>query len=378
MPFSSASLSHSQKEVIKGTAAAAATTTATARERATASTEKKKQALPLYYPNSPPQTSYQKRSSSPLALPTMDSFSLLSYWRAALSSHPTNNPDLIATEDDDDDDDDDASFFDLEFSQAVADADAEVDDEASDDENAFGLDLASDASSPPHDLFLKPSSTIVFETDSKPSQFPASLLKSATKLRVLMLAFKKAKGSTAAASAPSSPKLGKYFIKFKVEEVPIVSFFTRDSSAKTKPEVTTTADSDEKKLSKDVVLKYLNKIKPLYMRVSRRYLEKLIGERSSSENPQAPLTNVEKDSTGVIPTGLRVVRKKLKKSRSASSATAPPSPPRRRDDSLIEQQDGIQNAIAHCKLSFNKESQSSRSQGSESPLIRSLSDPGEC
>ncbi|KAH7682422.1 Transcription regulator FadR/GntR C-terminal protein [Dioscorea alata] len=361
------------KEVIKGTAAT--------RERGRdCSTEKKKQA-PSSLLLQPTQTSYQKSSPSPLALPTMDSFSLLSYWRAALSSRPTTNPDLLAAEDDDDDDDDDASFFDLEFSQAVADADAEVEEEASDDENAFGLDLASDASSPPHDLFLKPSSTIVFETDSKPTQFPASLLKSATKLRVLMLAFKKAKGSTtatAAASAPSSPKLGKYFIKFKVEEVPIVSFFTRDSSAKTKPEVTTTADGDEKKLSKDVVLKYLNKIKPLYMRVSRRYLEKLIGERNSSENPQAPLPNVEKDSNGVIPTGLRVVRKKLKKSRSASSTTAPPSPPRRRDDSLIEQQDGIQNAIAHCKLSFNKESQSSRSQGSESPLIRSLSDPGEC
>ncbi|KAJ0989280.1 hypothetical protein J5N97_007636 [Dioscorea zingiberensis] len=308
----------------------------------------------------------------------MDSFSLLSYWRAALSSRPATIPDIIEA---DDDDDDDASFFDLELSlpcqtEVEADADAEAEDEVSDDESAFGFDLSSGASSPAHDLFFKPSSTMVFDTDSKPAQFPASLRKSATKLRVLMLAFKKAKPSAtpAATSAPSSPKFGKYFIKFKVEEVPIVSLFTRDSSAKTKPEAA--MEGDEKKPSKDVVLKYLNKIKPLYMRVSRRYLEKLTfsGQLNPSENPPAPLGDVDKDGGGVLPAGLKVVRKKLGKSRSASSATAaaPPSPPRRRDDSLLEQQDGIQNAIAHCKRSFNN-----RSQGSESPLIRSLSDPGE-
>ncbi|MQM18186.1 hypothetical protein Taro_051171 [Colocasia esculenta] len=61
---------------------------------------------------------------------------------------------------------------------------------------------------------------------------------------------------------------------------------------------------------------------------------------------------------GNLPAGLRVVCKHIGKSRSASAAIAAvPSPPptlaRRWDDSLLQQQDGIQSAIAHCKMSFN-------------------------
>uniref|UniRef100_A0A0E0JLC6 Uncharacterized protein n=1 Tax=Oryza punctata TaxID=4537 RepID=A0A0E0JLC6_ORYPU len=64
---------------------------------------------------------------------------------------------------------------------------------------------------------------------------------------------------------------------------------------------------------------------------------------------------------------------RLRKSRSASAAqmAACQSPPPRRDDSLLEQQDGIASAIAHCKESLHRASVSER----DSPLLRSRSDP---
>ncbi|KAF0923500.1 hypothetical protein E2562_006387 [Oryza meyeriana var. granulata] len=64
---------------------------------------------------------------------------------------------------------------------------------------------------------------------------------------------------------------------------------------------------------------------------------------------------------------------RLRKSRSASAAqtVASMSPPPRRDDSLLEQQDGIASAIAHCKESLHRASMSE----CDSPLLRSRSDP---
>lgn len=140
-------------------------------------------------------------------------------------------------------------------------------------------------------------------------------------------------------------------------------------------------------------------MKPLYIRVSKRYAEKLrfsgqlsLGsglkasapslppppstvasaqktsppksttsaeksqpETESTEAP--PASNAKSVRQGNLPAGLRIVCKHLGKSRSASSAVAAaPTAPvmsRRRDDSLLQQQDGIQSAILHCKRSFN-------------------------
>ena len=81
----------------------------------------------------------------------------------------------------------------------------------------------------------------------------------------------------------------------------------------------------------------------LNVRASKRYSDKLrFSGQLSADGPEK--------STG----GLRIVSKRLRKSRSASAVVAAVrSPPRRRDDSLAEQEDGIQSAIAHCKRSFN-------------------------
>ncbi|KAL6615607.1 hypothetical protein ACP70R_037877 [Stipagrostis hirtigluma subsp. patula] len=67
---------------------------------------------------------------------------------------------------------------------------------------------------------------------------------------------------------------------------------------------------------------------------------------------------------------------RLRKSRSASAAQMAagqsPAPPARRDDTLIEKQDGIASAIAHCKESLHRASISE----CDSSLLRSRSDPG--
>ncbi|KAI5000669.1 hypothetical protein ZWY2020_010628 [Hordeum vulgare] len=67
--------------------------------------------------------------------------------------------------------------------------------------------------------------------------------------------------------------------------------------------------------------------------------------------------------------GAAAVDIRLRKSRSVSTAQS--SPPCR-DDSLVEKQDGIASAIAHCKESIHR---ASISEG-DSSLLRSRSDPG--
>ncbi|CAA6665943.1 unnamed protein product [Spirodela intermedia] len=363
-----------------------------------------------------------------------------------------------ATETDDDSSDDEGPFFDLEFTVPDEESEGarfenegvdiaeggqrnEARNEASDDEREFDLTLTSEGSctelradpnltcSPSDDLFFKgrfvplESSSLAFkhsESGTKSQMLPVSLLK--TKFRVLMFGFRRPKGahSAAAAGEPpsssvpvtvSSPKnpsqrQGKLLaVKFKVEEVPIVSLFTRDNSSRSTTgsngrspkqqaddtEESSLPSSGEKKLPKELVQKYLGKIKPLYVRVSKRYAEKLRfsgqlssegvvpkdlpssvskelekreGEAASSPphelpgSPGSAKTVQKQNQSGSLPAGLRVVCKQLGKSRSASAAVAAvPSPPppviRRRDDSLLQLQDGIQSAIAHCKMSLS-------------------------
>ncbi|XP_050230050.1 probable membrane-associated kinase regulator 2 [Mercurialis annua] len=427
----------------------------------------------------------------------MEAFSLLKYWRGGgggagngviLGSADSTRATTVLTalaqnsiETDDDDDNDDGPFFDLEFT--VPDDDEkerndsesdEDDDDGADDEFNFTLSSGSSndrvdqtlALSPSDDLFFKgrlvpiePSSVLINGSDpnSKP-QFPVSLMKSATKFRVFMLGFKKSKldktAAAAAAEANNEPanssqmaepeeeeeitkqSNSKFFtVKFKVEEVPLVSLFTRDNSKSankshkqinnntehtaTSAAATNTTSflsSDDKRFSKDVMQKYLKKVKPLYIRVSKRYGDKLkfsgqlslvSGLKQSAAPPPStaaappktsptaekkqPEAEIKESATSATlssnvkslkQAGLRVVCKHLGKSRSASSAVAavPPSSSssvatapvvsKRRDDSLLQQQDGIQSAILHCKRSFNA------SRDSDSSLLsRSVSDP---
>lgn len=426
----------------------------------------------------------------------MEAFSLLKYWRGggatgvfstddagakapsavnttAVSSHSSES------DTDDDGDGDDGPFFDLEFTAlpeveeeekvegkerckiSSKKEDEEGDGSESENEGELKFTLSPSSSSvdgtdpnvslsPSDDLFFKgslvpiePSSLLLTASEAN-SKFSSSLLKSATKFRVLMLKLKKPKSNATTKAGKSdgdgdgdgngsvsgTPKLqrikvpedekeesknqkqSKFLtVKFKVEEVPIKSLFTRDNSSKSSNNNNTSSrihkrnpeeacltnaansSSDEKKFSKDMMQKYLKKVKPLYIRVSKRYGEKLkfsgqlslTGNAATKPGPSpppsasakaepatdAPPAAEKSQKQGNIPTGLRIVRKHLGKSRSASSAVVAASPvaSNRRDDSLLQQQDAIQGAILHCKRSFN----SSRDSDS-SILSRSASD----
>ncbi|PSS04216.1 Membrane-associated kinase regulator [Actinidia chinensis var. chinensis] len=389
----------------------------------------------------------------------MEVFSLLKHWRGGSATKDigvnvrteatatTTIAAAVGHQEADTDEDGDGPFFDLEFSLPGEEEEQEIendgdeeredngDEEREDDidsdgenEREFDFTISSGSSgdrtdpnatlSPSDDLFFKgqlvpvePSSTN--EPNAKP-QF--SLFKSATKFRVLMLKLKKSKANVAEKTDPkreepqnkpnqSQSKL--FMVKLKVEEVPIVSLFTRDnisraSSATNKYQKLQSLDeihesaSDEKRFSKDVMQKYLKMVKPLYIRVSKRYGEKLrfsgqlrpsppstdaqkspelkAAEGGGSEQTAVVAGHVKSGKQGKLPARLRVVCKHLGKSSSASAsvAAAPPGSvqAKRRDDSLLQQQDGIQGAILHCKRSFHA------SRDSESSVLsRSVSDP---
>ncbi|OEL22499.1 hypothetical protein BAE44_0016477 [Dichanthelium oligosanthes] len=334
---------------------------------------------------------------------------------------------------------DDASFFDLEFAvpgdeSAASDAEEERVEfnfaVAGDDVASGGAEVvAVDAVAAPAGESGDGKEDAEAETaDVAPAPPPASLLRPATKFRVLLLKLRKPKVAVPAdvnGGTPAPKQLNRFLIKFRVDEAPLVSLFTRDNSSRTsdagtcadrpaaavqaaqqQPQdasaatMTTTITAEERRFAKEVVLKYLSKIKPLYVKVSRRYGERLRfaggaseGEETDAEPDPSPVPSPSPAPSsraptaasaapaapqpvvvacGVraprasVPAGLKQVCKRLGKSRSASSAVAAaPSPPpagasgatsqqpQRRDDSLLQLQDGIQSAIAHCKRSFN-------------------------
>nr|XP_043613873.1 probable membrane-associated kinase regulator 2 [Erigeron canadensis] len=397
----------------------------------------------------------------------MDAFSLLRYWRSNGGSDTTPNANVttsttattttivtgVSTQTSDtgsdDNDNDHGPFFDLELSlhnendknENDEDSDGSEEDDV-EDVNELKFALVSSSSgdsttddvnvsvSPSDDLFFKGGFVAVATDDddsgvqttsfggthsSKPSP-RASLLKSATKLRVMMLKLKKMKISE---NTSTELKQQKDEQSNFIEEVPIVSLFKRhNSTSKTQKKLQNdvvesqiqqhqqqtvsediSVNAEEKKFSKEAMQRYLRKVKPLYVRVSKRYGEKLkfsgqLAIKQKMSPSSSPATEERKELStvkegnlevseppllsgngkglkqGNLPAGLRVVCKHLAKSRSASTAVVAAAPPgmmssKRRDDSLLQQQDGIQSAILHCKRSF-KASRDSDCSSSES------------
>ncbi|KAJ6798092.1 putative membrane-associated kinase regulator 2 [Iris pallida] len=125
----------------------------------------------------------------------------------------------------------------------------------------------------------------------------------------------------------------------------------------------------------EVIHKYLSKIKPLYVRVSRRYggdKLRLSGQLAPGGGDREPLP-AAKFGRQLSGSPVAEIRRRMRKCRSASAAVAaaPSPPPRMRDGSPVQhEEDGIESAIAHCKRSFHSD------KGSDLGLVRSRSDPG--
>ncbi|KAF4404438.1 probable membrane-associated kinase regulator 2 [Cannabis sativa] len=359
-----------------------------------------------------------------------------------------------AINDDDDDDEEEREFkFTLSSGSSNDRTDTNLALSPSDDLFFKGklvpIESSSSSSSSEEEAKANDNNNNLMKPTQQQAQFPVSLLKSATKFRVFMLGLKKSKSNALANNngvekteqitketsqkeketpektqqqqQQKSQKNQFFTVKLKVEEVPIVSLFSsrsvsNKSQKQSNENETPSVSTDEKRFAKEVVQKYLKMVKPLYVRVSKRYGERLklsgqVSLNSSVAKPVSPpntTETVEKKSTQTVeppppppppesaasseipannvnkslnfPAGLRVVCKHLGKSRSASStaAVAPSgtaaqaAAAKRRDDSLLQQQDGIQSAILHCKRSFNA------ARDSESNLLsRCASDPSK-
>ncbi|KGN49913.1 probable membrane-associated kinase regulator 5 [Cucumis sativus] len=185
------------------------------------------------------------------------------------------------------------------------------------------------------------------EPTSKP-QSPIQLLKSAPKFPVFI--FKKQRSM-----AKNRPPTGQEGGESRV----LNSKLTRDNSTRRfggifppdpcEPPV----PAPTRRFSKEVVQKYLKLIKP---KVLRKPTDS--GSDLSSAAVDSPVR--EKHENG-LPAGIRLVCRHLGKSKSASAAgglaAAVIPQTNRRDDSLLQQHDGIQSAILHCKRSFNASSE---------------------
>ncbi|PWZ30878.1 putative membrane-associated kinase regulator 2 [Zea mays] len=356
----------------------------------------------------------------------MDSFSLLKYLRGGVAAGAQRAPAASTTiaasaceNGDGDGDDDAASFFDLEF---AVPGDESAASDAEEERVEFNFAVAPGAADTVAVAVDAPAAEAEAESEADAeAPPPAPLLRPATRFRVLLLKLRKPKASPADGAAQAPPRqpavASRFLVKFRVEDAPLASLFTRDNSSRTsdagadrrapavvaveaqqqeeeEASASASVTAEERRFAKEVVLRYLSsKIKPLYVKVSRRYGERLRlggaaseGEETDAEPDPSPAPASEGPlssapapapapqpvvvACGVrapragVPAGLRQVCKRLGKSRSASSAVAAaPSPAaaaavtgpqaQRRDDSLLQVQDGIQSAIAHCKRSFN-------------------------
>ncbi|KAJ6888109.1 membrane-associated kinase regulator 5 [Populus alba x Populus x berolinensis] len=333
----------------------------------------------------------------------MEALYFLRFWRPTTTSHKENRPSSGSSDDtteipftDCEFEEGEDSFFELELT--VPDFDTSkssscnttiknylpLDKERNifDSKQAPPHNLAHKESSSPQHIFHPPSLStdhlfskrkiLPIEPVSFKPQSPISLLKSAPRFKILM--FKKSKsmasektektGATEYLKANNkkheSNKL--FTVKFKLEEVTNISFFTKQNSLRKQIPHESDDNDTSKRFSKEMIQKYLKLIKPLYIKVSKKHSDKMkfSSELSVGSPSSSPATVPAKEKQGSFPAGIRVVSRHLGKSKSASATTGV-SPPvvSRRDDSLLLQHDGIQSAILHCKKSFNSSKDSS-------------------
>ncbi|XP_057810153.1 probable membrane-associated kinase regulator 2 [Salvia miltiorrhiza] len=227
----------------------------------------------------------------------------------------------------------DGPFYDLEFTLSNHSSETSLDSDEDMSEIELNLHANDQNFTPP-----------TLSNPDQTSKLPVSLLKTAAKVGLL---FKKPDSATG--SLQKSEKIGRdkklLRVKFKVDEVkgPLISLFARDYSI---------SATNSEHLGKETLQKYLNILKPLYVRVEKMKFSGQLGFHGGGPDSPPP------DMAGAglwnnnLQAGLNVVRKHLGKSRSTSTAPEKMGS-NRRDDSLLELHDGIQGAILHCKRSFN-------------------------
>ncbi|XP_073148005.1 uncharacterized protein [Henckelia pumila] len=218
----------------------------------------------------------------------------------------------------------------------------------------------------PRDVFFSKNS--VLDASSK-AMSPISLLMPPPKFKVFRLGFKQIAQSR---KPEPNAQLSEFWKSSKIEqrskvsakcseEMHVSSVFARDNSLRSKmleekydcERETSSSVVSPEKLSRDSVRKYLKLIKPLYAKVSKRQNEKQVKSKASSTPLPSPV-NLSKLGDGRSIVGsFKVVARHSGQSRYTSAAQPPI---RRRDDSLLEQHDGIQGAILHCKESYNSSS----------------------
>ncbi|KAK1431766.1 hypothetical protein QVD17_08394 [Tagetes erecta] len=251
----------------------------------------------------------------------MDVFSLLKFWRNTGGRDPPPAGDFDSTIDDED------SFFDLVFTTNSAD----------DDESRSSFRFCS-----PDEVYLNNNNKrSIFSFDS-----PNAKTSPQSPLRLLMLGFQNTRNSEENER------------NREIEENKKGALLKRDNSLRHKLMTEKLLESDQtpsKRFSKDVVNKYLNLIKPAKKSTDKsRLSEKSV--TPSSSPAFSPRKEEKRGGGGGGGAVFREVRKRLGKSRSASAILQTPA--RKSDDSVVEQQDGIQGAILHCKRSYNNLSRS--------------------
>ncbi|RAL37093.1 hypothetical protein DM860_004015 [Cuscuta australis] len=203
------------------------------------------------------------------------------------------------------------------------------------------------------------------------SKFPASLVKKAAKFRVLMLKLNKPRANNAEKTESGGTNPGQKDAEEDEEDESPIGTEKRPLTVRftVVEEIEQKSNAEEKKFSRETMEKYLNFVRPLYVRVSKRYGGEKLGfsgrvslnrveskaEKGETETDPA----ADKSSAFRVKQGLRGLREHLIKSRSAAPSPGV-WPSRRRDDSLLQQQDGIQGAILHCKRSFHSTREDSK------------------
>ncbi|KAL1552805.1 hypothetical protein AAHA92_13561 [Salvia divinorum] len=285
----------------------------------------------------------------------MEALNLLKFWRspAARAEGDDVRNAAFATDGED-------SFFDLDFKSPDR---GSVEERDADSRKDFQFDES-------------PSNNDHF-SNSKPLS-PVTILRSPPKFKVFMLGFRKSSrcdnaelnGETKAKSSKLD-RSNRSSVNCRVAEAPVLA---RENSLRSKM----MRESFDYETASDVgwteksVPKYLKLIKPFYVKISNK--AKSTDSVTPSSSPVTAPVNLSpmKFSEGIWIGSFKIVTRNFGKSRSASSmarvGVAPPSI-RRRDDSLLEQNDGIQGAILHCKRSFNSSSQD------YSRLPRAANDP---